>query len=470
MLLYNSLQAIQSDLFASKITVRQVVEGYLQRIEEKKRLNVFLEVFADESLQTADALDKRIADNLQVGKLAGLVVGIKDLISFKGHGLTCSSKILDGFEAKFSATVVERLLKEDAIIIGRQNCDEFGMGSANKNSAYGRVLNNIDNSLVAGGSSGGSAVAVQADLCMVSLGSDTGGSVRQPAAFNGIIGFKPTYGRISRHGLAAFASSFDVIGILSKTLEDNEKVLEVISGKDNFDSSSVSNAFKSADKPTTSKKLVFFKQVMQSEGLSEDVRKQFQDKIQQLKEDGHKVEETDFPLLEYLLPTYYILTMAEASSNLSRYDGVRYVLRENDNSLEHLYKKTRSQGFGEEVKRRIMMGSFVLSAGYYDAYYTKAQRVRKVIKDKTTELLNTYDFIISPTAPGPAFKADKIKSSPIEEYLQDIFTVHASLAGLPAISIPLGKTKENLPIGFHLVANEFEEDALYSFSKYLVTL
>ena len=209
---------------------------------------------------------------------------------------------------------------------------------------------------------------------------------------------------------------------------------------------------------------------MQSEGLSEDVRKQFQDKIQQLKEDGHKVEETDFPLLEYLLPTYYILTMAEASSNLSRYDGVRYGLRENDNSLEHLYKKTRSQGFGEEVKRRIMMGTFVLSAGYYDAYYTKAQRVRKVIKDKTTELLNTYDFIISPTAPGPAFKADKIKSSPIEEYLQDIFTVHASLAGLPAISIPIGKTKENLPIGFHLVANEFEEDALYSFSKYLVTL
>lgn len=470
MLLYNSLQALQSDLFASKTTMRQVVEAYLQRIEGKKHLNAFLEVFNNESLEKADALDMRIANNQPVGKLAGMVVGIKDLISYKNHTLTGSSKILEGYEAKFSATVVERLLKEDAIIIGRQNCDEFGMGSANKNSAYGRVLNNIDNSLVAGGSSGGSAVAVQADLCMVSLGSDTGGSVRQPAAFNGVIGLKPTYGRISRHGLAAFASSFDVIGILSKTLEDNKKVLEVISGKDDFDNSASSSVFKDDDEPVKPNKLVYFKQVLDSEGLSEEVRRQFQDKIALLKQNGHRVEEADFPLLEYLLPTYYILTMAEASSNLSRYDGIRYGLRKEGKNLTKLYKKTRSIGFGEEVKRRIMMGSFVLSAGYYDAYYTKAQRVRRLIKDKTKELLKTYDFIISPTAPGTAFKADKVKTSPIEEYIQDIFTVHASLAGLPAISIPMGQTEENLPTGFHLVANEFEENALYTFSKYLVTL
>lgn len=470
MLQHSSLQAIQSDLFASTSTMRQVVETYLQRIKEKEHLNAFLEVFENESLKKADALDKRIAANQPVGKLAGMVVGIKDLISYKNHTITGSSKILKGFKAEFSATVVERLLNEDAIIIGRQNCDEFGMGSANKNSAFGRVLNNINNTLVAGGSSGGSAVAVEADLCLVSLGSDTGGSVRQPAAFNGIVGLKPTYGRVSRHGLAAFASSFDIIGILSKTLEDNEKVLEVISGNDEFDSSSSHNSYKIKQPENTPKKLVYFKQVVESEGLSEDVKAQFLARVELLKANGHTVEETDFPLLEYLLPTYYILTMAEASSNLSRYDGVRYGFRANNNNLSELYHKTRSEGFGEEVKRRIMMGTFVLSAGYYDAYYTKAQRVRKLIKETTKELLAAYDFIISPTAPGPAFEANKQKSSPIEEYLQDIFTVHASLAGLPAISIPMGRTQENMPTGFHLVSNEFEENALYAFSKYLVTL
>lgn len=471
MLPHSSLQAIQSDLLASKLTMRQVVEGYLQRIKEKKHLNAFLEVFEEESLEKADALDRRIAANQPIGKLAGMVVGIKDLISYKNHTLTGSSKILKGFKAEFSATSVERLLNEDAIIIGRQNCDEFGMGSANKNSAYGRVLNNIDNSLVAGGSSGGSAVAVEADLCLVSLGSDTGGSVRQPASFNGVVGLKPTYGRVSRHGLAAFASSFDVIGILSKTLEDNEKVLEVISGKDDFDTSSSSASYESNQLSVDKKKVVYFKQVVESEGLSEEVKNQFLAKIEKLKSEGHTVEETDFPLLEYLLPTYYILTMAEASSNLSRYDGVRYGFRaDNSGNLAGLYNKTRSEGFGEEVKRRIMMGTFVLSAGYYNAYYTKAQRVRKLIKEKTKELLKQYDFIASPTAPGTAFEANKEKTSPIEEYLQDIFTVHASLAGLPAISIPMGKTEGNMPTGFHLVSNEFEENALYAFSKYLVTL
>lgn len=450
--------------------MRRIIEDYLQRIKDKKHLNAFLEVFEDECLAKADDIDLRLANKQPVGKLAGLVVGIKDLISYKDHSLTCSSKILKGFTAKFSATAVERLLLEDAIIIGRQNCDEFGMGSSNKNSAYGRVLNNIDNNLVAGGSSGGSAVAVQADLCMVSLGSDTGGSVRQPASFNGVIGLKPTYGNVSRHGLAAFASSFDVIGILSKDLADNKKVFDVICGKDEFDSSSSDVLIPETKATDKSKKLVYFKQVLESEGLSEEVRSHFETWIQKLKEQGYTVEEANFPLLEYLLPTYYILTMAEASSNLSRYDGVRYGLRAKENDLYGLYSKTRSKGFGEEVKRRIMMGTFVLSAGYYDAYYTKAQRVRSLIKERTKELLKTYDFIISPTAPGPAFEANKEKNSPIEEYLQDIFTVHASLAGLPAISVPMGKTKKGLPTGFHIVANEFEEHALYTFSEYLVTL
>lgn len=471
MLSYKSLQAIQSDLNASKTTMRQVVEGYLHNIKNKADLNAFLEVYEEEALTKASIIDNRIANNEPVGKLAGLVVGIKDLISYKGHMLTCGSKILSGYHAKFSATVVKRLLEEDAIIIGRQNCDEFGMGSANKNSAYGPALNAIDSSKVAGGSSGGSAAAVQADLCLVSLGSDTGGSVRQPAAFNGVIGLKPTYARVSRYGLAAFASSFDVIGILSKNIDDNARVLEVISGKDVFDSTVASVEYKREDKSISPKKFAYFKQLFQSEGLSEEVKDQFVQKIEKLKSKGHKVEEVDFPLLEYLLPTYYILTMAEASSNLARYDGVRYGLRANDaENIKTLYTKTRTLGLGKEVKRRVMMGSFILSAGYYDAYYAKAQRVRNIIRKRTLELLKTYDMLISPTAPGPAFDISKQKSSPIEEYLQDVFTVHASLAGLPAISVPMGKTSTGLPTGIHLVANDFEENTLYGFGNYLLTL
>lgn len=468
---YESLQAIQSDLNASKTTMRQVVEGYLHKIKEKANLNAFLEVYEEEALEKANSIDNRIANNETVGKLAGLVVGIKDLISYKDHTLTCGSKILTGYKASFSATAVKRLLDEDAIVIGRQNCDEFGMGSANKNSAYGPALNAVDTTKVAGGSSGGSAAAVQADLCLVSLGSDTGGSVRQPASFNGVIGLKPTYARVSRHGLAAFASSFDVIGILSKNIEDNARVLEVISGKDKFDSTSSSLVFTKESISISSKKFAYFKQLFDSEGLSEEVKEQFIHKIEKLKSEGHTVEEVDFPLLEYLLPTYYILTMAEASSNLARYDGVRYGARAKGiTDTKSLYTKTRTLGLGKEVKRRIMMGSFILSAGYYDAYYAKAQRVRNSIRKRTLELLSTYDMLISPTTPGPAFDINKEKSSPIEEYLQDVFTVHASLAGLPAISIPMGKTSTGLPIGIHLVANDFEENTLYGFGNYLLTL
>ncbi|MCC9166670.1 Asp-tRNA(Asn)/Glu-tRNA(Gln) amidotransferase subunit GatA [Pontibacter harenae] len=468
---YNSLRDIRADIANGQVTCRQLVENYIRNISEKENLNAFLEVFGEEALAQAEAIDQKMA-NGTAGKLAGMVIGIKDVLAYKGHSLQASSKMLDGFESLYTATAVQRLIDEDAIIIGRQNCDEFAMGGSNETSAFGPALNADDTSRVPGGSSGGSAVAVQADLCLASIGSDTGGSVRQPASFCGVVGFKPTYSRISRYGLIAFASSFDQIGVITKSVEDAALLVEVMAGKDEMDST-VSHrpvpAYSELLNTDKKYKIGYIRDSFENEGLNKEVKDSILSVKDILKEAGHTIEAVDFPLLDYLVPTYYILITAEASSNLGRYDGVKYGFRSsNVTDLSSLYKKTRSEGFGEEVKRRIMLGTFVLSADYYDAYYTKAQKVRRLIKEKTDELLQTYDFLILPTAPTTAFKIGENVEDPLAMYLADIFTVQASLAGVPAISIPVGRDANGLSIGLQLMTRSFEEPQLLAFSNYIL--
>jgi aspartyl-tRNA(Asn)/glutamyl-tRNA(Gln) amidotransferase subunit A len=468
---YCSLKQITDDIREGNVSCKELVEHYLTNIKKKAHLNAFLEVYDTEALQRAKEIDHRIAQGIQ-GKLAGMVIGLKDVLCYQDHGLQASSKILEGFVSQFTATAVQRLIDEDAIIIGRQNCDEFGMGSSNENSAFGPVLNAADNTCVPGGSSGGSAVAVQADMCLASLGSDTGGSVRQPAAFCGIVGIKPTYSRVSRYGLIAYASSFDTIGVLARNIEDTALLLEVIAGKDEFDST-VSHrevpAYSQHLSVAKKLKVAYIRETLSSEAIEESIRKGMINKIDFLKQEGHQVEAIDLPLLDYILPTYYILITAEASSNLSRYDGVKYGFRSmQSHSLEHMYKHTRTEAFGEEVKRRIMLGTFVLSASYYDAYYTKAQKVRRIIKEKTDELLSMYDFLILPTTPTTAFRMGEHTTNPLEMYLADLFTVQANVVGIPAISIPNGYDAMGLPIGLQVMGNYFDEGRLLAFSKYLM--
>lgn len=471
---YTSLNLIQKDLKKGEISCTSLVEFYLSNIESKHYLNALLEVYSNEARAQALIIDKKIS-NGTAGKLAGLVITIKDVLSHVGHKQSAASSILEGFEAQYTGTAVERLLNEDAIIIGRNNCDEFAMGSSNENSAFGNVLNDADNDRVPGGSSGGSAVAVQADLCMISLGSDTGGSVRQPAAFCGVIGLKPTYSRVSRHGLIAYASSFDSIGIFGKNMEDVALVLEVISGHDDFDSTvskqEVPSYSKLLSKKQPSYKIAYLAETVASEGLQTEIAADFKRQIDTLEKAGNEVEQIEFPLIESILPTYYILTTAEASSNLSRYDGVKFGYRSSNGlTLESMYKKTRSEGFGEEVKRRIMLGTFVLSASYYDAYYNKAQKVRRMIREQTKQILKEHDFIIMPTTPTTAFKIGENSDDPLAMYLADLYTVQASVCGLPAISIPSGTDNKGLPIGIQIMADDFEEGKMLAFSDYLMNL
>ncbi|MCB9227723.1 MAG: Asp-tRNA(Asn)/Glu-tRNA(Gln) amidotransferase subunit GatA [Chitinophagales bacterium] len=463
---YRTLSEIQTDLDSKTITCSQLVNHYLDNIEKKKHLNAFLEVFEQEAIARAKELDTKKGKK---GKLFGLVIGIKDNICYKNHTVSASSKMLENFESLYSATAVENLIAEDAIIIGRLNCDEFAMGGSNENSAFGNVLNEADNTRVSGGSSGGSAVAVQANLCHATLGSDTGGSIRQPASFTGTVGLKPTYGRVSRHGLIAFASSFDQIGPITHSAEDAKIILEVINGIDNYDSTVIQDKV-SEFKINSSKKykIAYFKECFKGEGLNAEVEKNFEHLIAQLKQQGHEVEAVEFPLLDYVVPTYYVLTTAEASSNLSRYDGVHFGYRSKEaKNMEEVYTKSRTEGFGKEVKNRIMLGTFVLSAGYYDAYYTKAQKVRRLLKNGVNELYKNYDFILSPTAPEPAFKIGEKTDDPVAMYLEDIFTVLANLVGNPAISLPLYKTEKELPIGMQFMANNNKEADLLSIAQQL---
>lgn len=472
---YDTFREIQHDLQRGTITSLDLVKHYLSNINKKAHLNTFLSVYEEEALQRASEVDQKIKRG-DAGRLAGLVVSLKDVLSYKNHPLQASSKILNGFTAQFNGTAVQRLLDEDAIIIGRTNCDEFGMGSSNENSAFGPVLNDLDNSRVPGGSSGGSAVSVQADMCRISLGSDTGGSVRQPAAFCGLVGIKPTYSRISRFGLAAYASSFDCIGIFGTCVEDVALVLEVIAGADEYDSTVSQNPvppYRSLlSEPVTKKfKVAYIRQTLESSGIQKEIKDNISSTLEKLKAAGHAVHAIDFPLIEHLLPTYYILATAEASSNLSRYDGVRYGYRsENTTDLQSLYKKTRSEGFGKEVQKRILLGTFALSSNYYDAYYTKAQKVRRIIREKTKEIFQQYDFIVMPTTPTTAYKLGEKITSPIQRFLTDIYSVQANVAGVPGISLPCGKDENGLPIGIQVIADDFEESKLFQFSEMMMNL
>lgn len=471
---FSSIEQYHAQLKNGSVTCHEAVEYFLQRIAASQQLNAFIEVYADEALQKARDLDARRTRGESMGLLHGVVIGLKDVIAYKDHRLTASSKILEGFHSVYSSTAVNRLLKEEAIIIGDCNCDEFAMGSTNENSAYGKALNAADESRVPGGSSGGSAVAVQARLCMMSLGTDTGGSVRQPADFCGIVGFKPTYGRISRYGLIAYASSFDQIGIFGNNISDVARVLEVIAGPDEFDATvshkKVESYSASLLKDKNKKyRFAYFNEALDHPALDQEISIAIKKTIEELKQNGHKVEALHFEYLDYIVPTYYVLTTAEASSNLSRYDGVRYGYRPKEpvTDLTEFYKLTRSQGFGKEVKRRIMLGTFVLSTGYYDAYFTKAQQVRQLLSKKTDEIFSNCDFIIMPTSPSPAFKIGEKMNDPIAMYLADIFTVMANLVGCPAISLPLYTHSSGLPFGLQLMAKKFNELPLLQASHQL---
>jgi aspartyl-tRNA(Asn)/glutamyl-tRNA(Gln) amidotransferase subunit A len=467
---FQSISEYHNLLANGQITCVEAVRHYLDKISSFSHLNAWLELFEAEALEKAALLDKRRQTGAPLGRLHGVIVGIKDVICYKDHKVSAASRILQNFTSVYNATATDRLLQNEAIIIGRQNCDEFAMGSSNENSAFGPVRNAIDEERVPGGSSGGSAVAVQAGMCMVSLGSDTGGSVRQPADFCGIIGMKPSYGSISRYGLVAYASSFDQIGIFANTIEDVKLVLDVVSGPDDFDST-VRRKPSHIPAPKKNYKFCYFQNALEHPSLDPVIAGEINAFIKKLKEDGHTVAPIAFDLLDYIVPTYYVLTTAEAGSNLSRYDGIKYGYRNanNGNNLSELYQQTRSEGFGAEVKRRILLGTFVLSSGYFDAYFTKAQKVRRLLVEKTREIFESYDAIILPTVPTPAYKLGE-KKDPVEIFLADIYTVYANLVGIPAISLPLFKSSQGLPFGLQLMSSQDNELHLLSLSKLLINL
>ena len=462
--IYSNHKEKLSKLISGELSLIDNVSYFLKNIEKNNHLNTFNFVFEKEVLKQAEIIQDKIKNGTN-GKLAGMVIGIKDVLSIKDKPTTCSSNTLKNFNAIYTATAVQKLIDEDAIIIGKTNCDEFAMGSSNENSAFGTVLNPNDNTRVAGGSSGGSAAAVSAGLCDAALGTDTGGSIRQPASFCGIYGLKPTYGRVSRYGLTAFASSFDSIGPFANSVNDLSIILEVISGKDENDSTSSDKsvpAFSSLLEKEGPTKIGIPKEYF-GEGLDEEIDVSIKDVIQKLESFKINFKEVTMPHTKYTISTYYILTTAEASSNLARYDGTRFGHRTKEyRSLIDMYEKTRSEGFGKEVKRRIMLGTYVLSAGYYDAYYRKAQKVRRLIKDDFDKVFEKVDLILTPTTPTTAFLIGAKIDDPLTMYLNDIYTTSANLAGIPCINIPIGKDKKGLPIGMQLLANQFEEEKLLS--------
>ena len=468
--MYKSFAEVKTAL-ASGSSVLEIVENYLTNIKQHGHLNAFLEVFEQSAKENALLVDEKIKKGT-AGRLAGMVIGLKDNLAYKNHKVSAASKILEGFESIYTATAVQRLIDEDAIIIGRLNCDEFAMGSSNENSAFGPVKNHLNTNCVPGGSSGGSAVATGANLCTASLGSDTGGSIRQPASFTGTYGLKPTYGRISRYGLIAYASSFDQIGPITNTLEDAALLLEIMAGDDEYDAtvSSKKVANYSAFDTVKPLRIAVISEALYAEGIDPEVSAKMEAVIASLKKAGNTVENVSFPYMDYMVQTYYVLSTAEASSNLSRFDGVHFGHRsQNAQGVEATYKKSRSEGFGPEVQRRIMAGTFVLSHGYYDAYYTKGQKVRRILQNKTNAIFKQFDLILLPTTPSTAFELNAVKD-PINMYLQDIFTVHANLTGNPAISLPLGKHSNGMPFGVQVMANHFDEKQLFNFSHYLENL
>ena len=466
----SSFSEINQLLIQDQLDLEDFCKYYIQKIEHSSS-NSFIEIFKESALKKASEVNDKIKNKNQ-GALAGMIIGIKDNICYKDHEVTASSKMLNGFNSVFNATAVRRLLEEDAIIIGRLNCDEFAMGSSNENSFYGPVKHHLDETRVPGGSSGGSAVAVAEGLCMASLGSDTGGSIRQPASFCGVIGMKPSYGRVSRNGLLAYASSFDQIGVFTTHIEDACLLTHIMSGKDEFDSTlaSVETHLKKIEPLNNKMAIGIPKDYLNFKSLDPEIKIKTESVIEKLKRDGHQINYINFPFIKHLVPCYYVLTTAEASSNLARYDGAHYGFRsENANDINSTYELSRTEGFGLEVKRRIMLGNFVLSSGYYDAYFTKAQKVRKLIKEATEQMLKENDILLFPTTPTTAFKIGEI-NDPIQMYLQDIFTVHANIVGVPAVSLPMGQHSNNLPFGVQLMSSTLKEDLLYSASQYILNM
>ncbi len=451
------------ELIAGKeLTARALTEYYLKNIEAKnKELNVYLEVFAD-ALAQADAVDAAIAAGEPVTALTGIPIAIKDNILIKGKKASSASKILENYTATYDATVIQKLKDQKAVLIGRVNMDEFAMGGSTENSAYGPTKNPIDPTRVPGGSSGGSAAAVAGDMALAALGSDTGGSIRQPASFCGLVGLKPTYGAVSRYGLMAMVSSFDQIGPLAKTIDDAELLFNALTGHDKMDSTSLAlpEAKTKAGPYTIGIPTDFL-----GEGLDPEVKANFEATIEKLKAKGHTIKDISLPALKYSLSCYYVLMPAEASTNLARFDGMRYgTLKEGKNLLED-YLNSRGEGFGREVRRRIMLGTYVLSAGYYDAYYHKANDVRRLIAAEYRKAFESVDLIVTPTAPSPAFKLGSKTSDPLKMYLEDIFTVPINLAGVPAISVPSGVTKDGLPLGIQFTAPHFGEQLLFAIGR-----
>jgi len=467
-----SFEVLRAELTAGTTTCERITSEYLRAIEEKKNLNAFLSVLPEKALEQGRIVDKKL-QNGTAGPLAGMVMAVKDVICMKDERVTCGSKFLENFVSLYDATVIQRLRDADAVIIGKTNMDEFAMGSSTENSAYGRVKLPQNETRIPGGSSGGSAVSVRAGMCTASLGSDTGGSIRQPAAFCGVIGLKPTYGRVSRFGLVAYASSFDSIGPFALTTKDAASVFQVIAGHDPNDSTSVKVAVPDYISQLTGSvkglRIGIPKEYF-GEALNSEIREAIEKKIEILRSNGAAVTEISLPHTEYTIAAYYVLATAEASSNLARYDGARYGYRNKDaRDLSEMYIKSRSEGFGTEVKRRIMLGTYVLSAGYYDAYYRKGQKVRRLIQDDFIKAFEKVDCLITPIAPSTAFKAGEKMNDPLQMYLSDIYTTSANLAGIPGISIPCGEDRKGLPIGMQILGPHFGEPVLLRVADFLET-
>jgi aspartyl-tRNA(Asn)/glutamyl-tRNA(Gln) amidotransferase subunit A len=457
-----TIDAARSAIEGHKTTATALAEAYYQKIEvEDPQIGAYLELSKDRALGKAAEIDARVAKGEKLAPLAGIPVAIKDVMVTRGVPTTAGSKILGDYVPPYDSTAVARLEAAGAVVLGKTNCDEFAMGSSNENSAWGPVHNPRDRTRVPGGSSGGSAAAIAADMAVVALGSDTGGSIRQPAAFCGVVGLMPTYGRVSRYGLIAFASSLDRIGPLGKTVKDAAIVLGAIAGRDPMDATSadlpVPDYVAELEKPVRGLKVGVGKEYF-GEGLDREVRTAVEAAIQKLAELGCEVVPVSLPHTKYAIPTYYIVATAEASSNLARFDGVRYGYRvRGAHSLSEMYRRSRDLGFGPEVKRRIMLGTYALSAGYYEAYYLKAQKVRTLLATDFEEAFKQVDAIVTPTSPTAAFKLGEKVDDPLAMYLADIYTVTADLVGIPGISVPCGTTKENLPVGLQILGKHFDE-------------
>ena len=459
-----SILELHNLLKNKEVSSEEITKEFLKHINENKEINAYITICEEEAIEQAKEADKRIASG-NMSELTGIPLGIKDLICTKNIKTTCGSKMLYNYTPTYNATVYEKLLQENIVTIGKNNMDEFAMGSSNETSFFGAVKNPHDNTRVPGGSSGGSAAAVASNQCAASLGSDTGGSIRQPASFCGVVGIKPTYGRVSRFGLVAFASSLDQIGPITKNVEDAAVLLKFISGYDKKDSTSVNIPVPDYLKNLKNQCLEGLKIGVPKEyfieGINEDVRNIIESILEEMKKNGAEIIDISLPHTDYAVAVYYIIAPAEASSNLARYDGVKFGFRaEKFEDLIDMYKKTRAEGFGNEVKRRIMLGTYALSSGYYDAYYLKASKVRNLIKQDFENAFKQVDVIVSPVTPTTAFKIGEKIDNPLEMYLNDIFTIPLNLAGNCGISIPVGKDSQNLPIGMQIMANYFEEDKL----------